>query len=124
MCWVALPVKTKILSGCRFCNVSGILRYSFRDYSMTIPAERTLAVLRTLDFLYSIEGRQDVPADVRDTARYLARHFPRSGDIKMTAQVMAHPSNRLGIVTFCVDDEFLGESLADEYKKTRKYDSR
>ncbi len=91
---------------------------------MTRPAERTLATLRTLDFLFKLAGRQDVPDDVRDTARYLARHFPRSTDIKITAQLMAQSTNIFGIAKFCVDDEHLGEALQDAFDETRKYDSR
>ncbi len=91
---------------------------------MTVPAERTLATLRTLDFLFKLANRQDVPEDVRDTARYLARHFPRSSDIKITAQLMAQTTNQFGIVTFCVDDEHLGDALQDAFEETRKYEYR
>lgn len=91
---------------------------------MTRPAERTLATLRTLDFLFELSTRQDVPDDVRDTAHYLARHFPRACDIEITAKLMAHSTNSFGIVKFCVDDEHMSEALKEAFEKARKYDSR
>ena len=47
---------------------------------MTLPAERTRAVLATRDFLQSLAvsygGVKNVPADVRGHARRLLKHFP------------------------------------------------
>ena len=47
---------------------------------MTLPAERTRAVLATRDFLQSLAvsygGVKNVPADVRGHARRLLKHYP------------------------------------------------
>lgn len=54
---------------------------------MTLPNERTRAVLNTRDFLvrlcspYPPDGIKKIPAPVRAQARALLRHFPLPGDL-------------------------------------------
>lgn len=51
---------------------------------MTLPHERTRAVLRTRDFLRDLLDRKKtprVPLAVRQRASYLLKHYPDSTDI-------------------------------------------
>lgn len=58
---------------------------------MTIPIERTRAVLDTKTFLYRLLDPADtprVPSVVRDEARRLLRHYPTELDMETTARAM------------------------------------
>jgi hypothetical protein len=53
---------------------------------MTIPTERTRAVMRTRDFLQKLtdcEAMPDVPEEVRHEARALLRHYPSMSDMDL-----------------------------------------
>lgn len=50
---------------------------------MTIPLERTRSVLQAEAFLKDLMVREDVPEDVRDSAKVLLRHYPTRLDLKM-----------------------------------------
>lgn len=89
---------------------------------MTIPAERTISVLKALDFLHTLARRTDVPDDVRNTALQLARHFPSGADIRHVARAMAQNPNPLAIEKFCVDDAHLGDALTEAFATAQKYD--
>ena len=55
---------------------------------MTIPVERTHAVLNTEAFLYRLLDPADtprVPSRVRDEARRLLRHYPSENDMVLAA---------------------------------------
>lgn len=54
---------------------------------MTIPVERTRAVIQTLDFLQLLSVAKGVPAEIRLEAHRLLRHYPHLGDMKLTATV-------------------------------------
>jgi hypothetical protein len=53
---------------------------------MTLPYERTSAVLHTEEFLRKLshpyEGYKRIPKEVRDTARRLLRHYPRPFELR------------------------------------------
>jgi hypothetical protein len=49
---------------------------------MTLPDERYSAVFRTSQFLLDLQGREDIPEDVRLTARGLLRHYPTYYDLE------------------------------------------
>lgn len=50
---------------------------------MTMPNERTRAVIRTRDFLIRLAGREikRIPSQVREEARSLLRHFPHGAEL-------------------------------------------
>jgi hypothetical protein len=58
---------------------------------MTLPHERTRAVIRARDFLarlsspYLPDGIKRVPSEVRDEARRLLRHYPTLVDMAHAA---------------------------------------
>lgn len=56
---------------------------------MTIPAERTRAVVNTEQFLYDLlDSRKTprVPRDIRLRAAALLRHYPNRWDMEMTVR--------------------------------------
>ena len=67
---------------------------------VTLPIERTRAVLQTEDFLRSLVGRPDCPDDVRSGARFLLRHFPSKADLQHAAEIEA------GTATFVIEPVF------------------
>lgn len=50
---------------------------------MTMPHERTRAVLGTRELLEQLRLRDDIPADVRKDAVWCLRHFPTASDLKV-----------------------------------------
>ena len=54
---------------------------------MTMPDERTRAVLETREFLLSLKQNLAVPDDVRRTARALLRHYPEQRHLASVAAV-------------------------------------
>lgn len=54
---------------------------------MTMPHERTRAVLETREFLLSLKQNLAVPDDVRRTARALLRHYPEQRHLASVAAV-------------------------------------
>lgn len=54
---------------------------------MTMPVERTRAVLQTLEFLKMLSVAKGMPAEIKLEAQRLLRHFPCLGDMKLTATV-------------------------------------
>ena len=69
---------------------------------MTIPLERSLAVLWAGGLLVQLNGDRRVPMDIRRTATHIARHFPTVGDVEGASllgvlakddSLFAHPHN-------------------------------
>ncbi|WP_341481920.1 BPSL0761 family protein [Halopseudomonas nanhaiensis] len=54
---------------------------------MTMPDERTKAVLETREFLLSLKQNLAVPDDVRRTAQALLRHYPEQRHLASVAAV-------------------------------------
>lgn len=53
---------------------------------MTMPAERTRAILQTRQFLQSLstgDWETELPVEVRREAQRLLRHFPSASDVEL-----------------------------------------
>lgn len=48
---------------------------------MTLPYERSRAVIETREFLRLLLGNRRVPASVRSEAKWLLRHYPSANDV-------------------------------------------
>ncbi|MGY3040819.1 hypothetical protein ACVWWQ_002450 [Rhodanobacter sp. TND4EL1] len=48
---------------------------------MTLPYERTRAVIETREFLRLLLGNRRVPASVRSEAKSLLRHYPSANEV-------------------------------------------
>ena len=60
---------------------------------MTIPYERTRALLETKIFLQQLQDPKltpRVPASVRETARELVRHYPSYSDVELAHKALPH----------------------------------
>jgi hypothetical protein len=56
---------------------------------MTMPKERTRAVLQTRDLLLELAdstANSEIPSRIRDEAACLLRHFPGSGDMAIASR--------------------------------------
>ena len=49
---------------------------------MTMPDERTRAVIQTRDFLIELSKNAALPERVRNDAKFLLRHFPSKDDMR------------------------------------------
>jgi hypothetical protein len=68
---------------------------------MTIPTERTRAVLATRQFLFALTNpgqTPNVPENIREQALSLLRHYPDDGDMNLVG--LACPN------WFAISDEF------------------
>lgn len=50
---------------------------------MTVPAERTSALIQTRQFLQDLSTMPRVPRAVRDEAKALLRHYPCDADVEI-----------------------------------------
>lgn len=50
---------------------------------MTLPCERTRAVIYTRKFLVDLMHRKGIPKDVREQARSLLKHYPMNIDMQL-----------------------------------------
>ncbi len=69
---------------------------------MTLPYERTNAVLATEKFLLGLIDRKvypDLPKKVRDVAHMLLRHYPHASDLRMANRGWGDAT--MGFVTEC-----------------------
>lgn len=58
---------------------------------MTLPRERTAAILNTKEFLYALMDSKKtpkVPLAIRNTARWLLKHFPGNYDLRQAAEAL------------------------------------
>ena len=70
---------------------------------MTLPSERTRAVILTKDFLIRLSspyggGIKGIPSDVRQEARRLLRHYPSWYDFMPSGHFDRDEARRLGTV--------------------------
>jgi hypothetical protein len=78
---------------------------------MTLPCERTRAVLNVREFLYRLStpyianGIKRIPAAVRDEARRLLRHYPNVVDLKYAKE------------SFCPDEADRAMNEGDETER-------
>ena len=49
---------------------------------MTMPHERTRSVIETRKLLAELRLRDDIPADVKQSAIWCLRHFPSDDDVR------------------------------------------
>jgi hypothetical protein len=54
---------------------------------MTMPHERTRAVVQTREFLLELAGNPSLPEGVRRDAHFLLRHFPSEQDVRLAGQI-------------------------------------
>ncbi|MGW8173238.1 MAG: BPSL0761 family protein [Stutzerimonas stutzeri] len=54
---------------------------------MTMPCERTRAVIQTHDFLLELSRDGSLPERVRRDARFLLRHYPSRTDMLMAGRI-------------------------------------
>ncbi|WP_394235522.1 BPSL0761 family protein [Pseudomonas anguilliseptica] len=54
---------------------------------MTMPHERTRAVLQTHDFLVELSRDTSLPERVRRDARFLLRHYPSRSDMLLAGRI-------------------------------------
>lgn len=48
---------------------------------MTMPHERTRAVIQTRDFLIELSRNTELPEAVRSSAKHLLRHYPSASEV-------------------------------------------
>jgi hypothetical protein len=59
--------------------------------TMTVPSERTRAIIETRHFLEELVNKRltpDVPEEIRNQARALLRHYPFGGEIHLAHRVL------------------------------------
>ncbi|WP_298730104.1 BPSL0761 family protein [Pseudomonas putida] len=56
---------------------------------MTIPRERSRAVVATREFLIELAKNDALPDQVRQDAKFLLRHFPTADDIDRAGRIEA-----------------------------------
>ena len=54
---------------------------------MTMPHERTRAVLQARDFLVELSKNKALPEEVWKGAKHLLRHYPSSSDIEIAGTI-------------------------------------
>nr|WP_090352173.1 BPSL0761 family protein [Pseudomonas oryzae] len=54
---------------------------------MTMPTERTRAIIQTREFLVSLSRDQALPEAVRNEARRLLRHYPTANEVLLAGKV-------------------------------------
>lgn len=54
---------------------------------MTMPHERSRAVVQTRNFLLELVSDRTLPASIRRDAGFLLRHFPSEYDIRLAGQI-------------------------------------
>ncbi|SFQ27356.1 hypothetical protein SAMN05216229_11544 [Geopseudomonas sagittaria] len=54
---------------------------------MTMPSERTRAIIQTREFLVDLSRDQALPEAVRTEARRLLRHYPAADEVLLAGKV-------------------------------------
>lgn len=65
---------------------------------MTMPGERTRAVIQTHEFLVELSRDTSLPAKVRRDAKFLLRHYPSKADMERAVQTVELPVSLAGII--------------------------
>lgn len=84
---------------------------------MTLPHERTRAVLHTAEFLTRISspyggGIKGIPSDVRREARALMRHYPTFTDLRMAANTAPEVFGKLEHFDATTQPSTMGDNAA------------
>ena len=53
---------------------------------MTMPHERTRAVIQTREFLVELSRNAELPENVRSSAKHLLRHYPSASDVLLVGK--------------------------------------
>lgn len=56
---------------------------------MTLPYERSRAVIQAREFLVELRGNKALPLEVRDEALRLLRHYPSTEEVLRAAKIEA-----------------------------------
>ncbi|EPB8979556.1 BPSL0761 family protein [Pseudomonas aeruginosa] len=64
-----------------------ILRPWRTEIEMTMPHERTRAVVQTHDFLLELSRDMSLPERIRRDANYLLRHYPSKEDVFLAGRI-------------------------------------
>ncbi|MFW9082215.1 BPSL0761 family protein [Pseudomonas sp. P2757] len=59
---------------------------------MTMPEERTRAVIQTHDFLVELSRDKSLPEKIRRDAKFLLRHYPVEADMLLAARLEEQPA--------------------------------
>lgn len=59
---------------------------------MTMPEERTRAVIQTREFLVDLYRDKSLPEKIRRDAKFLLRHYPSTADMVLAAQLEEQPA--------------------------------
>jgi hypothetical protein len=57
---------------------------------MTMPDERSRAVVQTREFLVELSRDNSLPERVRRDAKFLLRHFPTQDDVTLAGRIEEH----------------------------------
>jgi hypothetical protein len=57
------------------------------EIEMTMPNERSRAVIMTRDFLVELSRDSSLPEKVRRDAKFLLRHFPTQDDVFLAGRI-------------------------------------
>ncbi len=60
---------------------------------MTMPHERTRAVLQTYEFLVELSKNRSLPEKVRRDASFLLRHYPTEHDLLLAGKIEEQMEN-------------------------------
>ncbi|GGJ86913.1 BPSL0761 family protein [Pseudomonas matsuisoli] len=69
---------------------------------MTMPHERSRAVVQTRDFLVELSKDRSLPEKIRQDAKFLLRHFPDKREIRMAGLIEKQVANVPSIFAFPV----------------------
>lgn len=59
---------------------------------MTMPEERTRAVIQTREFLVELYRDKSLPEKIRRDAKFLLRHYPSKADMVLAARLEEQPA--------------------------------
>ncbi|PTU01166.1 hypothetical protein DBR45_18945 [Pseudomonas sp. HMWF031] len=60
------------------------------EADMTMPTERSRAVVQTREFLIELAQNSSLPDQVRRDAQFLLRHFPTRDDVVLAGRIEEH----------------------------------
>lgn len=81
-----------------------------KDTDMTMPNERARALRFAGELMRELMSREDVPADLKQQAKHILRHYPDSHDIAYRAEVQVRDDG----------NDLLGPWLAPEDMYSKK----
>lgn len=64
---------------------------------MTMPSERTRALIWAAEFMREVRHRPDVPDDLRAQAHIILRHYPETSSIESQARLQEHYQKQTGM---------------------------